>query len=445
MAAGGGKKIDLTPALSDGDQSQVKVVFQMDGELELTVEGKQPVKAPVKVKAQLVYDEKMLQVQSAEHRATSAVRNYETAEAVIEYREGAMRPRLRDDRRVVAVVAEKPDDVVLFSPMGPLDRDELDLVSVPANSAMIDVLLPNRLVVVGETWKLSSDWIAPLVGLDAVHRSTVECKLDRVEKGLAIVHCQGAISGSVAGVSSEITLAAKYSFDTQRKRISWLAMTLREKRALGHAHPGLEATARVQMAIEKGSNVAALHPSVLADLNLQADDPARLLEFRSPTGGFQVLLDRRWHVMIEREDVSVLRLVDRGDLIAQCNITALPPLEKGETFSMVDFQQDIKRALADHLGEFVTASESVTDGGLHVMRVVTTGKVSELPIEWVYYHLTDNQGRRASCVYTYETALADRFGATDQSLVSSLQFVEKTAGNVSDSASRSLPRAPQKR
>jgi hypothetical protein len=306
-------------------------------------------------------------------------------------------------------------------------------------------LLPNRLVAVGETWTLGSEWMAPLVGLDAVHRSTVECKLDRVEKGVAIVHCQGAISGSAAGVSSEITVAAKYSFDTQRKRISWFAMTLREKRALGHAHPGLEATARVQMAIEKRSNVAALHESVLADLNLQADDPARLLEFRSPTGGFQVLLDRRWHVMIEREDVSVLRLVDRGDLIAQCNISALPPLEKGETFSIVDFQQDIKRALADHMGEFVTASESVTESGLHVMRVVTTGRVSELPIEWVYYHLTDNQGRRASCVYTYEADLADRFGATDQSLVSSLQFVEKTAGNVSDSASRSLPRASQKR
>jgi hypothetical protein len=288
--------------------------------------------------------------------------------------------------------------------------------------------------------------VAPLVGLDAVHRSNLECKLDRVEKGLAIVHCQGAISGAAGGVSSEITVAAKYSFDTQRKRISWLAMTLREKRALGHAHPGLEVTARVQMAVEKKSNVPALHDSVLADLNLKADEPVRLLEFRSPTGGFETLLDRRWHVMIEREDVSVLRLVDRGDLIAQCNISALPQLETGETFSMVDFQQDVKRALADHFGEFVTASESVTDSGLHIMRVVTTGKISELSIDWVYYHLTDDQGRRASCVYTYESELADRFGASDQSLLSSFRFVDKTAGNVTDAASRSVPpQSPRKR
>ncbi|MHB8863489.1 MAG: hypothetical protein ACYC6N_13890 [Pirellulaceae bacterium] len=417
----------------------MKVVFQMDGELELSREGKLPAKTPVKVTAQLIYDEKVLEVKAAEHRTTGAVRHYDTAEAVIEYREGAVRPQLREDRRIVAVRVAEPGDVVLFSPLGPLDRDELDLVSVPGNSAMIDVLLPNRRVSVGETWKLDSDWTASLAGLDAVHRSNVQCKLDRVEKGLAIVHCQGVISGAADGVSSEITVAAKYSFDTQRKRISWFAMTIQEKRALGHAYPGLDVTARVQMAIAKKSNVPALHESVLADLNLTADDPARLLEFRSPAGGFEMLVDRRWHAMIEREDVSVLRLVDRGDLIAQCNLSALPPLESGETFSIVDFQQDVKRALADHFGEYVTASETVTDSGLHVMRVVITGKISELPIEWVYYHLTDEQGRRASCVYTYESALADRFGASDQSLLSSFRFVEKTPAVLPAAAARPLP------
>jgi hypothetical protein len=129
-------------------------------------------------------------------------------------------------------------------------------------------------------------------------------------------------------------------------------------------------------------------------------------------------------------------MVDRGELIAQANISALPQLEKGETFSIVDFQQDVKRALADHLGEFVTASESLTDSGLRVMRVVTTGKTAELSIDWIYYHVADDQGRRISCVFTHESELAERFGAVDQSLLSSLRFVEKTAGRVSDAAER---------
>jgi len=164
-----------------------------------------------------------------------------------------------------------------------------------------------------------------------------------------------------------------------------------------------------------------------------------LLEFQSPSGGFEMLLDRRWHVMIEREDVSVLRMVERGDLIAQANISSLQPLDPGETFSMVDFQQDVKRALADHFGEFVTASESVTDSGLRVMRVVTTGQIDGLSIDWVYYHVMDDAGRRLSCVFTYEAALSDRFGAVDQSLLSSLKLVDKKAGHISDAAERPSP------
>ena len=198
------------------------------------------------------------------------------------------------------------------------------------------------------------------------------------------------------------------------------------------------------MAIDDAANVPALHDSVLADLNLELNQPAKLLEFRSPNGGFELLLDRQWHVMIEREDVSVLRMVDRGDLIAQCNLSSLPTLEKGETFSLVDFQQDIQRALATHFGEFVTASETVTDDGVHVMRVVTTGKEKEssLAIDRVYYHLTDSQGRRASAVFTHESDLAERFGAADQAAISSFRFTKKTAGNVTDAAARPVPQIP---
>lgn len=432
LAADRPAEADLTSALVPGETCRVKVLYELDGELKLKVEGGLPAKSPVKVNAQLVYDEKMLALDPSQSRANSAVRHYESAQAAIVYREGTVQPQLREDRRIVAVQAASAQDVILYSPLGPLDRDELDLIDVPANSALIDALLPARQMTVGQTWKLEVDWLAPLVALDAVHQSNLVCKLDRVEKNLAMIHIQGNVSGSVGGVSSEIGLAAKLSFDLKAKRVTWYAMTLKENRAIGHAHPGLEATARIQMAIQPASNVPNLHPDMLADLHLQADEPARLLEFRSRAGGFELLTDRRWHVLIEREDVSVLRMVEGGDLIAQANLSALAPLESGETFTIIDFQQDVKRALTDHFGQFVTASESVTDNGLRLMRVVTTGKVDDLPIDWVYYHIMDDAGHRLSCVFTYESALSDRFAAVDQSLLSSLRFVERTAGRVTD-------------
>ena len=167
------------------------------------------------------------------------------------------------------------------------------------------------------------------------------------------------------------------------------------------------------------------HPDILADLNLTADDTTRLVEFASSEGGFELLLGRDWHEMIDREDVSVLRLVNRGDLIAQCNISALPSMEDGVPFTLIDFQQDVKNALDKSFGDFVTSSEEVNDHGLHVMRVVASGMISDLSINWVYYHITNNQGLRASCVFTCEAELADRFGAIDQSVISSFRFRDK--------------------
>lgn len=416
---------DLTMTPQVGAIQNVKAVYELQGELKLKADGGQLTKTPVRVRAELAYAEKVVAVDAPARRVTSAVRHYETAAATIGYRQGEVRPRLRDDRRLVAVAADGPARAVLFSPLGPLDCDELELLDIPANSVMLSRLLPQRTVAVGTSWEVDADTLAPLVGLDVVLSGTLQCRFERLDGVSAIIQVQGQLNGSADGVSSDQQVNAKLRFDTQAKRITWLSMVIKESRAVGHAHPGLEATARVQVALQGASQVPALDDKILADLDLRPTGPALLLEFESVAGGFGLLLDRRWQVLIERDDVSILRLVDRGDLIAQCNISPLPPLESGETFSIVDFQQDIQRALSERFGEFVTASESKTDTGLHVMRVVTTGMVDQLSIDWVYYHLTDDQGRRVSCVCTSESSLAERLGAADQELISSFHFLAR--------------------
>ena len=42
-----------------------------------------------------------------------------------------------------------------------------------------------------------------------------------------------------------------------------------------------------------------------------------------------MLHDRRWHVTVDRPELTVLRLVDRGELIAQCNISPAPDAKPG--------------------------------------------------------------------------------------------------------------------
>ena len=61
--------------------------------------------------------------------------------------------------------------------------------------------------------------------------------------------------------------------------------------------------------------------------------------------------------------------------------------------------------------------------GLKVLRAVVAGKAGDLPIQWTYYHLADQHGRRASLVFTIESSLLERFAHIDRELLESFHFL----------------------
>jgi hypothetical protein len=117
-----------------------------------------------------------------------------------------------------------------------------------------------------------------------------------------------------------------------------------------------------------------------------------------------------------------MRMVDRGDLIAQCNLTALPALKPDQFTSLGEFQKDVQRSLGKSFGRFVQASESVNSQGHHIHSVLVEGTVSELSINWHYYLVSDEAGHRATFAFTLEEDLSDRLGTSDARMVNSLQF-----------------------
>ena len=55
-------------------------------------------------------------------------------------------------------------------------------------------------------------------------------------------------------------------------------------------------------------------------------------------------------------------------------------------------QDDIKRSLDKNLEQLLEASEKKNSGGVRVLRVVAVGKSSDVPVRWVYAHLSDDSG-----------------------------------------------------
>ena len=135
-----------------------------------------------------------------------------------------------------------------------------------------------------------------------------------------------------------------------------------------------------------------------------------------------MIQDRRWRVLLDRHDVCVLRCVDRGDLVAQCNISELADAEPGKRLALEGFQQEVRESVTSGAGQIVEASQTTTDDGLRILRVQATGVASEVPIVWVFYHLSNDQGRQAALSFTLEAKLQERFAEGDRTLVESFQF-----------------------
>ncbi|MGD9721899.1 MAG: hypothetical protein AB7O59_10705 [Pirellulales bacterium] len=400
------------------------MALQVGGELQLVIDG-QAKNLPMSVIANLKFDEQLLALDSAGLPA-STVRYYDDTRAVIKVEKGGEKPSLDDEHRLI--VAERPTEgpSLLSCPTSPLRREELDLIDVPGSSLMIDQLLPATPVALGETWKWTDQMAANLLCLDAVRWTDVTSALGEVKDGLVEIAAAGSVSGAVGGVSTEIELKAKYRYDLARQRVVFLALLVKEKRAVGHIGPGLDTVAKLIMTITPLTSSQLLTPQRVAAATTAPAATAAELGYRAVSGQFQFHYDRRWFLTSDDAKLTVMRLLDRGELVAQCNISLLPG-DKTAPVSLAEFQRDVQTSLGKNFGQFTGALETTNETGYRVLRVVARGVVSEVPIEWIYYLVQDTTGRRVTLSFTYQQELVERFAQADRSLVRQLRMTDSPA------------------
>jgi hypothetical protein len=433
-ASAGRPTYDLRPQPKPGQAVRVEAQLEVGGEVTLTEEGK-PRSLKMSVAGKVDYDEKSLPVPETADGAR-AVRYYRDAEAVIKIDKGGVEPKLRDDRRLI--VADEADGrAMLFSPHGPLTREELDLVDLPANSLLLDRLLPDHPVRVGDRWPHSDRLVGELLGLDVVSQNTVQSELKEVTGSRARLEFAGRVLGAVGGVATEIEVKAKYRFDFNARRVTGIGLLVKEKRAIGHVNTGLDVVAKLQMALAPAEEPSELGDRALAGLALEPRLELLTLECPSPTKKFRIYHSRDWHLMADAGDMLALRYLRQGELVAQCNVSSLADVEPGKEPSLAAFQHDLERSLGDSFGRYVEASESATSTGNRIYRVIIEGRVSDLPIQWHYFLVADRAGRLAVFAFTVESELVERLGDADEVLVSTIEFAPPpAAGEPPRAASR---------
>lgn len=393
-----------------------------------------PVRRPITVDARFDF------VESSVGASEAATRRYRDASADIRVDDALSRLRLPAEAREVRVM------VVGATPMpylaaGFLSRDEFDLLETPFDPLLLDRILPDDPAIPADgTWSIAPDTVAGLLAIDTVESGGLEARLREVVDGLATVSISGIVDGAANGVPTHVTVegslvaAASETAAGMRldRGVTSLAMTMRERREASHVAPGFDVEAKLAAA------VAPIEPEALA---ANADAGGLAAESRpggvgrpgfvwqhDAAGRYDLVHDSRWRVIEDGPDGLVMRLLDRGALVAQCAIVALPRGPAQSPATIAEVERDLERSLAGQFARFEHSSEAVRSDGTRLVRVVAGGSVDGRPFRWAHHVLTNAAGQRLAATFTVEEAMQKRFGETDRDLVDGLMLPPPAAG-----------------
>jgi len=411
----------------------VELDLQVKGELFATASQTEPVRRPITLDARFEFVERA----AATGDADTVARRYATARADIETDGHRVRQRLAADARDLLVKLEGTTPRPYLAE-GFLARDEAELLDIPFDPLLVDGLGPDRPVAKGDSWKLPGDLAAGLLAIDTVESGGIEAKLTDVGDGLATLTLSGTIVGAAAGAPTRIELTGQATakavpHDDQTWRIDGpitaIQATVSERREAGWVAPGLDvqATITIKRVPLNAAAEAATEPTPASD-GLAPPEPDRpagkgrpgVVWHRHRQGRYATVLDSRWRVVEDGPEGLVLRLSDRGRLVAQCSLVPLPRVAADAAPSEETVRGDVRRSLGDQFGVLAESEAATREDGSRLVRVVAEGAADGRAFRWIHYVVTDAAGHRVAVTFMHEPAVIDRFAAADRELVAGL-------------------------
>lgn len=414
------ERFELKEPPGDTRTWRVNARLKVDGTLTTpAIEGKTN-ELSLKVDGTFTYSERRLPGAGRDAKALRSARRYESASASIQVNGDRSSARLRDlDKLVVA--HGRREGIQFYRPGGDMTRDELELLQFPGDSLPVMGLLPRTPVEVGDYWDVES-WVTQmLTATEAVLKSELKCTLESVEDDKAKVKVEGTIEGAVQGANTEIDITGHYIFDVKREYVTIVKLKQVERRGVGAVSPGMQVTATVDLnrAIDTKDKSLA---KVADDLPLEPQPADLMLSLQLP-GNSELAVSRDWHLFQRSEKQTVLRLVQKGGLVAQCNLSPLPPAEAGGHLKPDEFKQDVRKTLGDKLKKIESADELDAKGGRFLYRVVATGTgQKDVELTWHYYLVADPGGKQFVVVFAFDSKQSEKFEGEGRRLVDRLKI-----------------------
>jgi hypothetical protein len=412
--------VQLFLPLKEGVCYRIRCVLRARGHLLVPSVGtSKETRLPLEVHGTLGYHELLL-----DESPLRSARHYDESQVTIKVGDRTHESALPDDQCWVG--CQFVDGRIGWVSAGrPLSGQEHDLIDLQGNSLLLHGLIPDRLTR-GQEWPIDKIRAGALVGVDTPIDCSLVGRLASANSLTAVVEISGQVTGGVNGVRTEIDVAGKLTIDMSSRSVRSLDLKIKEKRAIGDGQPGLDVAAHLYLEMSLADipeSLGADRVAVLRDLAAYAS--ADFLRFESELLGVRLLHSKNWKVVLSRYDVAVLRQLDSGELIANMTINSLPNGPPTKQLAMASFQSEIEKSLANVSGQMLEATESKNENGVRVLRVTAAGAIENVSLYWIYYHLSNSSGRRASVVVSVESSKMERFAEAERSLIATWNFIPR--------------------
>ena len=419
--------VALVAAARPGDTSRVTVALQADGTFRpATPPGAPEAKSmALRVATRLEFNERVIAVGAGGIPART-VRSVGKATATIG---GEARPSTAELRPEVAALAatRRADTAVdVVSLGGPLTRSELELVSGPGDPLALPALLPGKPVAVGDHWIVGELAARNLSGYDALAANSLEATLEAVDADSARVRLLGSIRGAALGGEGAMACDGSFRFDRRTGQVAELTFRRAETRRPGPVESGLDV--KSTLTVTRAAVPADEAPSLDDNLaSLARNDPASsdrsLLLFRSPDGSYTLLHDRDWHLYWDDSRQVVFKRLDRGEMVAQCNLTVGPDAGKGRHQDLTQFRDDLRKGLGSRFVRIVQDGEvEGAAGGGFRYKVTIEGRQGDAGVLWHYYLIASPEGKQLIATFTLGMAQQTQFAASDLGMIGTLEW-----------------------
>ena len=387
----------------------------------------------LKATAQLEFHSRRLPSAGRDAESLRSAREFVSAQVdteVADFKTGAKLPA----QLKTVIASGTREGVRSYCPDVLMTREALDLLEMPGDPLGLVAILPGDPVDVGAEWT-PPEWAAQmLAGVEAAETTEIKCNFESIDKGYALFAVNGSVKGQRLGSIATVTFVGKVQYNIAEKFMTGARMRYQVKSDVGTINPGLEAQVDVTFSRSKAAG-----PGLLTDAYLQAvplDPPAAALElvFDAVPWGVRLLHSRSWHLFQAVYDgqhpVAILRMMNSGALVSQCNISPVLSVKPGERTPPQQFEQDIQQSLGARLKQLVDQEDIPTQNGQFIYRVVAEGEVEitgdkgavKLPMNWIYYLCTNTDGRQVSFVFAVEPHLREQLGQEDRNIVTSTTF-----------------------